>query len=194
MNIEKVLTELETFGDENDRVKTEYAQRMMNITRDTGKFMQVLVMSAKARRILEIGTSNGYSTLWLARGAQAVGGEVTTVDLSSYKTGLARANFERAGMSKIIIQVQAKGADFLKGAADECYDCMFLDSARAEYPTWLPDVKRTLKPGGLLLADNAVSHQYEFKPFTDLVEADPDFVACVVPVGHGIYMAVKSIH
>ena len=184
MDYEQILSELETFGKENDRVQTEYAQRMMNITRETGQFLQVLVMSNRAHRILEIGTSNGYSTLWLARGASRVGGEVTTVDFSTYKIGLARANFERAGMSDAIIQVKANGGDYLKRTADECFDFLFLDSARAEYPAWWPHIKRVLKPGGIWVADNALSHASEMKPFTDLVEADPDFTTCCVPVGN----------
>ena len=193
MELEQVLTELETFGSENDSVKTEYAQRMMNIPREVGKFLQMLVMNGRAKRILEIGTSNGYSTLWLARGARLVGGEVTTVDLSPYKIGLARTNFERAGMSDIIIQVQASGGDFLQRAADECYDFIFLDSARSEYSAWWPNVKRVLKPGGLCVTDNAISHKHDLETFFALVEADPEFATSLVPIGNGEYLAVKSI-
>jgi predicted O-methyltransferase YrrM len=192
MELEQVLTELESFGTENDRVKTDYAQRMMNIPRATGQFLQVLVMNARAKRVLEIGTSNGYSTLWLARGARAVGGEVTTVDLSPYKIGLARANFEKAGMNDVIIQVQAKGGDFLKRTADECYDFMFLDSERTEYQAWWPHIKRVLKPGGLWVADNAISHAHELKTFFAMVEADPEFTTSLVPIGKGEYLAVKK--
>ena len=73
----------------------ERPRRMLNITRDTGEFLAVLVRATAARRVLEIGTSNGYSTLWLADAARAIGGSVTTVELAEYKIGLASANFAR---------------------------------------------------------------------------------------------------
>ena len=87
--LEALKIELERFGEENDGVTVERSQRMLNITRDTGEFLSALVRATAARRILEIGTSNGYSTLWLAEAARATGGTVTTVEFSEYKFGLA---------------------------------------------------------------------------------------------------------
>ena len=84
-----LLAELEQFGKTNDSATCERPRRMLNITRDTGEFLAVLVCATLARRVLEIGTSNGYSTLWLASAARAVGGAVTTVELAEYKIGLA---------------------------------------------------------------------------------------------------------
>jgi predicted O-methyltransferase YrrM len=84
-----LLAELEQFGTTNDSATNERSRKMLNITRDTGEFLSVLVRATVARRVLEIGTSNGYSTLWLASAAQAIGGSVTTVELSDYKIGMA---------------------------------------------------------------------------------------------------------
>ena len=75
---------------------------MLNVTRDTGEFLAVLVRATLARRVLEIGTSNGYSTLWLAEAAIAIGGGVTTVELGEYKCSLAAANFARSGLASYI--------------------------------------------------------------------------------------------
>jgi len=192
MELNQILAELESFGSENDRLHTEYTRRMMNIPRETGKFLQVLVIASRAQRILELGTSNGYSTLWLARAARAAGGCVTTVDKSDFKFGLARANFERAGMRDVITQVQGNARDFLARAANASFDFIFLDSARTEYPDWWPDIKRVLAAGGMWIADNALSHAQELQPLVSLVEADPDFTTCLVPMGNGEYVAVKS--
>ncbi|PYN12663.1 MAG: methyltransferase, partial [Candidatus Rokuibacteriota bacterium] len=71
--LDKLLDELEQFGQANDGSTTERPRRMLNITRDTGELLAVLVRACVARRVLEIGTSNGYSTLWLASGARAIG-------------------------------------------------------------------------------------------------------------------------
>lgn len=72
---------------------------MLNITRDTGAFLAVLVRATLARQVLEIGTSNGYSRLWLASAARAIGGSVVMIELSEYKIRLAAANFARSGLS-----------------------------------------------------------------------------------------------
>jgi predicted O-methyltransferase YrrM len=100
--LDSVLVELEQFGKANDASITERSRRMLNITRDTGEFLAVLVRATLARRVLEIGTSNGYSTLWLASAARTIGGTVTTVELTDYKVGLASANFARAGLASCI--------------------------------------------------------------------------------------------
>src|SRR6266699_4418788 len=99
---DKLLDELEQFGKTNDGSNTERPRRMLNITRDTGELLAVLVRATMARRVLEIGTSNGYSTLWLASAARALGGTVTTVERSDYKVGLATANFARSGLTRYI--------------------------------------------------------------------------------------------
>src|SRR5262245_30352245 len=165
---------------------------MLNITRDTGELLAVLVRATVARRVLEIGTSNGYSTLWLARAARAIGGAVTTVELSEYKIGLASANFERAGLKSSITLLHEDAGRVLRRSADGAFDLGFLDPERPEYPGWWPDLKRVLRPGGLLVVDNATSHQAEMAPFVALVAADPAFVTSLVPVGNGEFLVVKA--
>jgi predicted O-methyltransferase YrrM len=99
--LDSVLAEVEQFGKANDASKTERVRRMLNITRDTGEFLAVLVRATLARRVLEIGTSNGYSTLWLASAARAINGSVTTVEFAEHKIGLAVTNFTRAGRRRV---------------------------------------------------------------------------------------------
>jgi len=190
--LDEQLSELERFGKINDGANAERPRRMLNITRDTGELLAVLVRATVARRVLEIGTSNGYSTLWLASAARAIGGTVTTVELSEYKIGLATANFARSGLASCITLLQEDAGRVLRRAADGAFDLVFLDSERPEYPGWWPDLKRVLRPGGLLVVDNATSHQAEMAPFVALVAADRTFVTSLVPVGNGEYLAVKS--
>ena len=99
--LESFLAELEQLGKTNDSSTPERARKMLNITRDTGEFLAVLIRATLARRVLEIGTSNGYSTLWLASAARAIGGSVTTVEFSDYKVGLASKNFDRSGLASL---------------------------------------------------------------------------------------------
>jgi predicted O-methyltransferase YrrM len=184
--------ELERSGEVNDGATNERPRRMLNITRDTGEFLDVLVRATAARRVLEIGTSNGYSTLWLADAARAIGGAVTTVELAEYKVGLASANFMRAALSEFVTLVQGDAGSFLRRADPGAYDLVFLDSERSEYPGWWPDLRRVLRPGGLLVVDNATSHVGEMAPFVAVVTADPGFATCLVPVGKGEFLAVKT--
>jgi predicted O-methyltransferase YrrM len=165
---------------------------MLNITRDTGEFLSVLVRATSARRVLEIGTSNGYSTLWLASAARATGGAVTTVELSDYKVDLARHNFSRSGLVSFIALVQDDAARVLERTVDASVDLVFLDSERPEYPGWWPHLKRVLRPGGLLVVDNATSHPEQMAPFVALVKADADFTTSLVPIGNGEFLAVKA--
>ena len=190
--LDTLLTELEQFGKANDGATTERPRRMLNITRDTGEFLAVLIRATLARRVLEIGTSNGYSTLWLASAARAIGGAVTTVELSDYKIGLAKATFGRSGFGACISLVQDDAGRVLQRAAASAFDLIFLDSERPQYPGWWPDLKRALRPGGLLVVDNATSHPAEMSPFVALISADVEFVTSLVPVGNGEFLAVKT--
>lgn len=190
--IENLLVGLEQFGKANDSSTSERPRKMLNITRDTGEFLAVLVRATLARRVLEIGTSNGYSTLWLASAARAIGGSVTTVEFSYYKVGLASKNFNRSGLANYISLVQDDADRVLERSADSAFDFIFLDSERPEYPGWWPNLRRVLRPGGLLVVDNATSHPEEMVPFVALVKAETSFTTSLVPVGNGEFMAVKA--
>jgi predicted O-methyltransferase YrrM len=191
-SLQGLLSELERFGEANDNATAERPRRMLNITRDTGEFLAVLVQATSAQRVLEIGTSNGYSTLWLASAARATGGAVTTVEIADYKVGLARQNFSRSGLAASITLVQDDAGRVLERAADASFDLVFLDAERPEYPGWWPHLKRVLRPGGLLVVDNATSHPEQMAPFVALVKADTDFTTSLVPVGNGEFLAVKA--
>ena len=190
-SLQYLLSELERFGEANDSANAERSQRMLNITRDTGEFLSVLVRATAARRVLEIGTSNGYSTLWLASAVRATGGAVTTIEPSGYKVGLAQQNFSRSGLASSITLVQDDAGRVLERAVNASFDLIFLDSERPEYPGWWPDLKRVLRPGGLLVVDNAISHPEQMAPFVALVKADADFTTSLVSVGNGEFLAVK---
>ncbi len=191
-SVETLKAELERFGRENDARTTARAERMLNITRDTGELLSVLARAMAATRILEIGTSNGYSALWLAEAAKATGGKVTTVEASQFKIDLAAANFARSGLASLIDLVHDDAGRFLERARQGAFDLIFLDSERSEYPRWWPRLDAALRPGGLLVVDNATSHAAEIAPLVALVDGDPQYETCMVPVGNGEYLAVKS--
>ena len=190
--LRELLRELEQFGLENDERTDNRAQRMLNITPDTGEFLSVLIRATNARKVLEIGTSNGYSTLWLAEALSASEGVVTTVEYAEHKSRLAQQTFSRTPLASRIEAIHADAGDLLAKTADGFYDLIFLDSERSAYPGWWPDLKRILRPGGLLVVDNALSHVEQMAPFKALVDGDSEFTTCLVPVGKGEYLATRS--
>ena len=189
-SLKALLRELETFGRQHDSSVAERTGRMLNITPDTGEFLAVLTRSMGATRILEVGTSNGYSTLWLADAAGA-GGAVTTLELAPEKAALARANFARAGLQERIRLVEGEAGTFLAGCDSASVDLLFLDSERRAYAGWWPELARVLRPGGLLVVDNAVSHAQELAPFMQAVREEAGWSTSLVPVGKGEFLAVK---
>lgn len=190
-SLKALLKELEAFGTSHDAAPANRASRMLNITHDTGEFLAVLVRATAARRILEIGTSNGYSTLWLADAAAAHDGLVTTVELSGAKVALARDNLKRAGLLPRVQQIEGDASDVLAASLDASFDLVFLDSERSAYLAWLPQLERLLRPGGLIVVDNATSHAQELAPFMQALRVASGWSTSLVPVGKGEFLATK---
>ncbi|SHJ04211.1 O-methyltransferase [Propionispora hippei] len=186
------LKELEQQGVANDAAQTDRQAKMLNITEDTGRFLAILVQSTQAKAILEIGTSNGYSTIWLAGAAQATGGHVTTVELLTAKAEMARNNIAQAGMAAYVTIHTIDAAACLAAMDSAVSQFIFLDAKRSEYCFLWEDISRILKPGGLLVVDNAVSHRQELSAFQAMIEADPQYQTVLVPVGKGELVVFKS--
>jgi predicted O-methyltransferase YrrM len=112
--LSRFLEELARFGQDNDARETERPRRMLNITPDTGRLLWILIRATGATRILEVGTSNAFSTIWLADAARETGGRVTTLELNPAKATMARENLERAGLSDLVAIVEGPAADTLR--------------------------------------------------------------------------------
>jgi predicted O-methyltransferase YrrM len=186
-----LLRELEAHGAAHDAQTPDHGKRLLNITPDTGAFLALLLRACRARRILEIGTSNGYSTIWLAEAAVETGGRVTTVERTPAKAALARTTFARASaIAPIAVEVADAGEILARTPSGE-WDFIFLDADRDHYVAWWPDLRRALAPGGLLVVDNAVSHAIEVAPFIAAVTADEELASVLVPIGKGEFLAYK---
>lgn len=187
-----LLKELELFGADNDANVTNRKEKMLNITPETGAFLELLIQGMKARRILEIGTSNGYSTLWLAHAAQRVGGSVTTVEVLLDKADMARRNFARADLLSWIYLHLGEASDFLSKQRSASFAFVFLDANRDQYVLWWPDLQRILTPSGLMVVDNAVSHAHEMEDFIQVIRATPGYLTSLVPLGNGEFLVLKE--
>ena len=187
----QILAELETQGREHDAGQAEHSRRLLNLEPDTGRLISILVQSGRKTRGLEIGTSNGYSTLWLADAVRQTGGSLVSIDLSAEKHALADVNLKRAGLREYVTLLTGDAADVLAGLTDP-YDFVFLDADRRQYPALLPLLLPRLLPGALLLADNVHSHPSEIADYLAAIAAMPDFVCIVISVGKGLSIACKQ--
>jgi predicted O-methyltransferase YrrM len=185
-----LLDELARYGADNDARETERPRRMLNITPDTGRLLSIIVRATRATRILEVGTSNAYSTIWLADAARETGGRVTTLELLPGKVSLARENLRRAGLEDRVEIRQGQAADTLPTLPGP-FDLVFLDANRPEYLRYLELVLPKLVPGGLLVADNVVSHASELAAYLTRVKSDPGLFSVTVPIGNGEELSLK---
>jgi predicted O-methyltransferase YrrM len=185
-----LLDELARFGEENDERQSERAKRMLNITPDTGRLLSILVRSIGAKQILEVGTSNGYSTIWLADAARDTGGRVITLELDPEKVKLARANLTRAGLADRVDIVPGRAAESLT-ALPGPFDLVFLDADRPSYLAYLELVVPKVATRGLIVADNVTSHAQELQYYLARVKSHPALFSVTVPVGKGEEISLK---
>jgi predicted O-methyltransferase YrrM len=186
------LDELHRYGVAHDADKADRLDRLRNLEPDTAALLAVLVRATGARRILELGTSNGYSTVWLADAARATGGRLVTVELDPDRSREAAGNLERAGVAAWAECRVADAGQVLGASADGSWDLIFLDAERPAYPGYWPDLVRVLVPGGLLAVDNVVSHADQVGEFRALVSADPRVSEALAPTGAGALLVVRE--
>ena len=187
-----LLEELQAYGVEHDAGQPDRLDRLRNLEPDTARLLAVLVRAARSRAVLELGTSNGYSTLWLADSARAVGGRVVSVELDPARSSQAARNLDRAGLRSLVELRVQDAADALRDSPDAAWDMIFLDAERPAYPGYWPDLVRALKPGGLLAVDNVISHADQVRDFRALVSADPRVTEALAPTGAGALLVVRE--
>jgi predicted O-methyltransferase YrrM len=186
-----LLSELYQQGQANDAEHNAYRQRMMNLEPETAQLISLLVRSSQRTRILEIGTSNGYSTTWLAWSAQQTGGHVTSLDREASKHALADANLQRAGLRNLV-ELCCGDATEIVASLPGPFDCVFFDADRFSAPAQLALLLPKLAPDALLLADNALSHPTEIAGYLAAIRALPDVESLIIPVGKGLSVAYRA--
>ena len=129
---------------------------MMYVPPDDGRFLRILTEAANAKHVVEIGTSNGYSGIWICLALRTTGGKLTTHEIDAGRARLARENFKKAGVADLITLVEGDAhKEVLK--IKEPIDVLFLDADKSGYIDYFKKLLPHVKPGGLILAHNAVS-------------------------------------
>jgi predicted O-methyltransferase YrrM len=155
----------------------------------TGRFLALLAASAPPGAWLEIGTSGGYSALWLSLACRAVGRHLTTFEVLDAKVDLARETFHKAGVESLVDLVVGDARDHLSECEDVAF--CFLDAEKEFYDACYDAVVPRMVEGGVFAADNVISHEEILRPMVDRVLGDERVDALVVPVGSGVLVARK---
>jgi predicted O-methyltransferase YrrM len=189
----RVLDEIERFGLSNDPVQTDRQLKMLNLERPTAELIHVLLLSSARKRVLEIGTSNGFSAIVIGATLESIEGAVplTTIERDPLKVPAARTNIAHANLSYIVQVIQGSATEVVHGLARP-FDCVFFDADRLSAREQLRILLPKLAPDVLLLSDNVLSHPHELADYIAEVEQLPGFVSVTVPVGKGLHIAYRK--
>ncbi len=183
------MSELETI-DAADRVDgTERMKRLRQVPNEIGRLIAMFAAAAPEGRYVEIGTSAGYSTMWLALACRELGRTITSFEVLPAKIALARETFRQAGIEDVIELVHADAREHLPTFENIAF--AFLDAEKEVYLDCYEILVPRMVRGGLLVADNAINHAATLAPFLDRALADPRVDAMVVPVDNGELIARK---
>lgn len=180
--IVKLLNELEQFGATHGGY--------YNIPAETGKFFYILVKITKPKNILEVGTSNGYSTMWLAEAMKENKGKVTTIEISDFKVKMAIEHFKRTKLNKIIKIIQGDALKEIPKLKRK-FDFMFIDAIKEDYLKYLKLAEKKLKKGCIIVADNAIMFKDYMQDYLNYVETNENYDSVLVPIGSGVEFSIK---
>ena len=186
--LRRLLGELLTAGREHDEREAVHAQRLLNLEADTAQLMAILIQSGHRTRVLEIGTSNGYSAIWLAWALRPLGGHLVSIERDAAKQAEADANLRRAGLRDLVTLRQGDATTVVADLPGP-FDCIFFDADRRSAPEQLRLLLPKLTHDALLLCDNVLSHPTEVGEYLAAIDALPEFQHVVVPIGKGLSVA-----
>ena len=164
-----------------------------NIPRKTGVLLNMFIKMMGAKNALEIGTSNGYSGLWLAKALKETGGRLTTIEYYDKRQSVAIENFKKCGVIDVVRPLQGSACEVIE-AFDECekFDFVFIDANKREYVKYFELIQPHLTPKAMIVADNIISHAEKVQTFIDAVDADEDFQYAIVELPGGILTAYRN--
>ncbi|MBI4583934.1 MAG: O-methyltransferase [Planctomycetes bacterium] len=169
-DLDAFLKELYGYGLKNN---------MWNVRPADGKFLQLMVSAAGAKKVLELGTANGYSGIWIGRGLRETGGSLTTIELNVKKAQEAKANFAKVGMASMVQVLEGDAAKIVP-TLKSSYDLIFMDTEKGDYLEQFRLAFPLLKPGGVFMAHNAILMRDSMKDFLKEVEEHPELTTVVV--------------
>ena len=168
------------------------ADEYWNVSHQTGNFINMLIKLMGAKNVLELGTSNGYSGLWIADALKTTNGHLTTIEFWEKRQCLAREYFKDCGFSDIATFKTGQAYDIIKDEINEEFDLIFIDANKQEYLKFFEAVNPILKNGGVILADNITSHAKKVQPFVEAISNHKDYQVQILDLPDGLLMAYKK--
>jgi predicted O-methyltransferase YrrM len=165
------------------------AQRTRNVDHETGRWLNLLIRATNARSILEIGSSNAVSTIWLADAARANGGSVTGTEIIPERAAQANRNLAEAGLDGVARVIPGNARETTASLPGP-FDLAFIDAEKDDYVDHFLSIIDRVQTGGLLLADNVVSH--DLSAYQAMLRARHDVQTVTVPIGRGIEFTLKT--
>ena len=201
--IESLFRQEQIPGREEFIDRTEWKDFVPVVDSDVARFLRVLLRIKKPMRILELGTSIGYSAANMALAAREYGGSIVTVEYDPKAAAQARQNFRRTGVDSVVEIREGDALEVLPSFANGSFGLVFLDLDKRLYPRLLPECVRVLSPGGVLLADDALfpvmdlEEQWRdlvppMEEFNRLISAAPELEGTLLPIGDGLIVAAKK--
>jgi predicted O-methyltransferase YrrM len=188
----KIADELYARNKAHDDALADRLLRFRSVDPPVAALLGILVRARNAQHILEIGTSSGYSTIWLADAVEETEGSVLSVDTDPERTEFARKNLQSAGVLDRVTLRTEDASSTLAASRNGYWDFIFLDAERPAYPEYLPHLVRSLSPHGVLAIDNVISHEHELVEFTRMIETETRLTQTVVAIGAGLRVAVRT--
>jgi predicted O-methyltransferase YrrM len=189
-NLRQLLTNLEARARDHDAQESDHDRKLLSLEPPTAQLLSMMVRASHRVRLLEIGTSHGYSTIWLAWAVRPWGGHVTSIDRSAHKLALADDHLRRAGLREAVDLIHGDATQQVSGLPGP-FDCVFFDADRLSAPSQLELLLPKLTDEVFLFADNALSHPQEIAGYLAAVEALPEFDHLIVPIGKGLSIAYR---
>lgn len=181
-----------------DKAQTDRLARHRHLEPESAQFLAALIMTNDAQQVLEIGTSTGYSTLWIAYALAQINQQLgdtcarlTSIELDEWRLLTARNHLRTLSLDGCVSLQQVDAKDFLQ-AATARYDVIFLDAERKFYLAYVADFKRLMQVGDALIVDNVLSHADEVADFLAAFTQDDNFLCTTIPIGAGLFMAVRQ--
>ncbi len=157
------------------------------VASETGRFLFALVAPQTDCSVLEVGAGRGYSTIWLAAGARYLGGRVLSLERHGETAEAWRRNVAEAGLEEWAELYEGDALETL-GRIEDVFDLVFLDAQKDEYERYFELARRLVEPGGLILADNVLSHEEILGAYSRARQSDPTLVSVTVPLDRGVEM------
>jgi predicted O-methyltransferase YrrM len=182
--VRSVLARMEAEDAADRDADVPISQRSLAVGPDSGRLLFALVAPNAGCEVLEIGSSHGYSTIWLAAAARILGGRVVTLEQEPGKIEVWHRNIADAGLEEWVELVAGDAKETLPDLEDG-FDVVFLDAWKDDYEVLFELARTKLDPGGVVVADN-VTTSSTVAAYAAARQADPTLVSVTVPIGHGL--------